>query len=301
MTDPLHALRAPLTPVSPDPTFADDLRERLHRAILGPTGAEMTQTRTPTVIPENETAWPPTITPYIAVSDARAAIAWYIDVFGGHQRGELYVMDDGKIGHAEIGIGDAVLMVSEGGFEGVPVAAPDTTAPTTYSQSLHIQVRDVDGTVRRAVDTGARLEREPADQPYGRTATLVDPYGHRWLLNTPPMNATRHRPGDVSYVTMVVADIDKTKAFYGAVLGWTYEPGYVENGWGVEGKEDFGLWGDKSQKPEVQLCYRVTDINTALTAVRDNGGQTQEIQNKPYGQLAECTDNQGARFQLWQP
>ncbi|HVK20703.1 MAG TPA: VOC family protein [Actinokineospora sp.] len=299
MTDPLDALHAPLTPVDPDPVFADDLRERLRRAVLGPSGAEMTQTHNPTVVPENETAWPPTITPYIAVSDARAAIAWYTDIFGGHQRGELYVMDDGKIGHAELGIGDAVLMLSEGGFDEVPVAAPD--APTTFSQSLHIQVRDIDTTVARAEAAGAHIERRPADQPYGRTATLVDPYGHRWLLNRPPMNATRHRPGDVSYVTMVVADVEKTKSFYGAVLGWTYEPGSVENGWGVAGKEDFGLWGDKSQKAEVQLCYRVTDIDAALSAVREHGGQTQEIQVKPYGKLAECTDDQGARFQLWQP
>ncbi|SDI15807.1 Uncharacterized conserved protein PhnB, glyoxalase superfamily [Actinokineospora alba] len=296
MTDPMDALRAPVQPVDPDPIFADDLRERLRRAVLGPTGAsEMTAQKT--VVPESELGWGPTLSPYIAVSDARAAIDWYLEVFDAHQRGEVYEMEDGAIGHAEIGIGDAVLMLAEGGVGDVPVTAPDS--PRTFSTTLHVQVPDVDATVALAEQRGAAIERRPEDQPYGRVAAFVDPFGHRWLLNTPPPTATRHRVGEIAYTTMVVADDEKAKAFYGAVLGWEFESGSLPHAWGVPGMADFGIWGDRSQRPEVQLCYRVNDLDAALERVRANNGTAEEIQRKPYGLMVECTDDQGARFQLW--
>lgn len=300
MTDPMDALRAPVHPVDPDPIFADDLRERLRRAVLGPTGAtEMTTQKTsPKIVPESELAWGPTLSPYIAVADARAAIDWYVEVFDGHQRGEAYEMEGGAIGHAEIGIGDAVLMIAEGGIGGVPVTAP--RSPTTFSTTLHVQVPDVDATVALAEERGAAIERRPEDQPYGRVAAFVDPFGHRWLLNTPPPSASRHRPGEVSYTTLVVEDDEKAKAFYGAVLGWEFEPGSLPHAWGVTGLADFGIWGDRSQRPSVQLCYRVNDLEAALERVRANNGTAEEIQRKPYGLLVECTDDQGTRFQLWE-
>jgi len=72
-----------------------------------------------------EPAWPPALTPYIVVSDARRAMEWYVEVFGAQRRGELHVNADGTIGHAEVGIGDAVLMFAEasGLWPDVPVRA----------------------------------------------------------------------------------------------------------------------------------------------------------------------------------
>src|SRR5919205_492503 len=105
MTDPLDALRAPVEPVDPDPIFA----ERLRQAVLNPVGGTMTETVAEITESEPaELAWPPRLTPYIMVADARRAIGWYVEVFGATQRGAPYVDADGTIGHAELGIGDAV-------------------------------------------------------------------------------------------------------------------------------------------------------------------------------------------------
>jgi len=66
----------------------------------------------------------------------------------------------------------------------VPVRAPES--PATFSHTLHLEVGDVDGTTSRARENGASVEREPVDQPYGRGAVIVDPFGHRWMLLRPP-------------------------------------------------------------------------------------------------------------------
>ena len=145
---------------------------------------------------EREPAWPPTLTPYIVVSDARRAMDWYVEVFGAQRRGELHVNADGTIGHAEVGIGDAVLMFAEHSdlWPDVPVRAPDS--PTTFSHTLHLEVADVDGTTERARRNGAAVERPPTDQPYGRGSVIVDPFGHRWTLLRPPARAGLARPTD---------------------------------------------------------------------------------------------------------
>lgn len=300
MTDPLDALRVPAEPVDPDPIFAERLRAELRQAVLNPLGATMTET----VEATQDAAWPPSLTPYIVVSDARAALAWYQEVFGATQRGELHVNSDGTVGHAEIGIGDAVLMFAEASslWPEVPVAPP-AEPPATHSHTLHLQVGDVDAATSRAAARGATVERQPGDQPYGRAAVIVDPFGHRWMLNKPPGRATRHRHGDISYVTMVVDDDERAKAFYGAVFGWEWEAGSVPGAWGPAGHagEEFGIWADRSQRPEVQLCYRVDDIDATAERVRAGGGQAGAVQRKPYGLMVDCVDDQGAHFQLWQP
>ena len=239
------------------------------------------------------------MTPYITVADARAAIDWYVKVFGAVPRGEPIVMPDGSIGHAEVGIGDAVLMLSEGSTE-VPVQPPPPTGP--YSHTIHAQVRDVDGTIEQGRQNGAQIEREPVDEPYGRIAVMIDPFGHRWMLNRPPGRAARQRQGDVAYITVRLPDDERAKEFYGAVLGWRFTPGSVEHGWNVENARPMlGVAGDPEVFPEAQLCYRVADIRTATEQVRRHGGDSREIEKKPYGLLVECVDSQGMRFQLWQP
>ncbi|MFL6124306.1 VOC family protein, partial [Actinophytocola sp.] len=185
MTDPFDALREPVVPATPDPLFAARLRERLTRAVLN---QEDTMTTQPTTQPATRRApaWPPTLTPYIVVADARAALDWYTEVLGAQPRGEPHIDSDGTIGHMEVDLGDAVLMFAEKSdlYPEVPVQAPDS--PTTFSHSLHLDVPNVDDTVALARRRGAAVEREPADQPYGRGAVIVDPFGHRWLLLTPP-------------------------------------------------------------------------------------------------------------------
>ena len=300
MTDPFEALREPVTPVEPDPDFARRLRLRLTREVFASPGGTMSQ-QTATIRAEREPAWPPALTPYIVVSDARRATDWYVEVFGAQRRGEPHVNADGTIGHAEVGIGDAVLMFSEasGLWPDVPVRAPDS--PATFSHTLHLEVDDVDGTTERARRGGAAVEREPADQPYGRGSVIVDPFGHRWMLLRPPARATRLRQGDVANVTMAARDPQRAKEFYEAVLQVPFSSGHPGAWRTDQTTPPLGIRSSRGAEPEVQLSYRVDDIAAAVERVRAAGGRADEPERQPYGLLTECVDDQGATFRLWQP
>ena len=248
----------------------------------------------------------PSISPYLAVADARAALAFYVQAFGAVPRGRVYEMEDGRIGHAEVLIGGTVLMLADE-YPELGLLGPLARGGSTTS--LHLTVPDVDAVVARAVAAGATLEREVADAAYGRTGVVLDPAGHRWMVQTPPAAASDvavagtggERPADVGYQTLYVPDVERTKSFFADVLGWTYAGGDAEGGWEAEGVVPMtGLMGG-APRPEVQLCFRVDDVRDGVRRVIAAGGTAQEPEDKPYGLLAECTDDQGMRFQLWQP
>jgi uncharacterized glyoxalase superfamily protein PhnB len=300
VTDPFEALREPVTPVDPDPGFAGRLRQRLSREVFASPGGTMSQ-QTVAARVEREPARTPALTPYIVVSDARRAMDWYVEVFGAQRRGELHVNADGTIGHAEVGIGDAVLMFSEASdlWPDVPVRAPDS--PATFSHTLHLEVDDVDASTERARRGGASVEREPADQPYGRGSVIVDPFGHRWMLLRPPARATRIRQGDVANVTMMARDAHRAKEFYEAVLQVPFSaahPGAWRTG---QTSPPLSIRSSQGAEPEVQLSYRVDDIAAAVERVRAAGGHADEPVRRPFGLLAECADDEGVTFRLWQP
>ncbi|MDQ4104201.1 MAG: VOC family protein [Actinomycetota bacterium] len=292
MNDPLNALREPITPVDPDPAFAAELRSRLQRALLAPEGAPMTTT---VETPQH------TLGCYLTVNDARSALDFYEQAFGARRRGEPVVMADGRIGHAELAIGDSVLMLADE-FPEIDLLSPRTRGGT--SQSLYLRVSEpgaVDATVREAVGAGARLERAAADYDYGRNAVVVDPSGHRWMISSSPAATPTPRHGDLAYLTHAVTDTERARTFYGAVLGWTFIPGRVQDGWHIEGTyPPAGMHGG-APRPGIEPVYRVDDLTAALAAVRDHGGRAGEPQQQPYGRIAECVDDQGARFQLLQP
>ena len=300
VTDPFEALREPVTPADPDPGFARRLRLRLTREVFASPGGTMSQQTAVTRV-EREPAWPPTLAPYIVVSDARRAMGWYVEVFGAQRRGELHVNADGTIGHAEVGIGDAVLMFAEASdlWPDVPVRAPDS--PATFSHSLHLEVNDVDASTDRARLSGASVEREPADQPYGRASVIVDPFGHRWILLRRPARATRLRQGDVANVTMAARDAHRAKEFYQAVLQVPFSSGHPGAWRTDETTPPLGILPSGGAEPEVQLSYRVDDITAAVERVRTAGGHANEPARQPYGLLAACVDDQGTTFRLWQP
>ena len=300
MTDPFEALREPATPADPDPGFAGRLRLRLTREVFASPGGTMSQ-QTAAVRVEREPAWPPALTPYIVVSDARRAMDWYVEVFGAQRRGEPHVNSDGTIGHAEVGIGDAVLMFAEasGLWPDVPVRAPDS--PATFSHTLHLEVDDVDGTTERARRSGAAVEREPTDQPYGRGSVIVDPFGHRWMLLRPPARATRLRQGDVANVTMTAPDANRAKEFYEAVLQVPFSSNHPGAWRTEETRPPLGIWSSQGAEPRVRLSYRVDDIAAAVERVRAAGGRADQPARLRFGLLAECADDQGAIFHLWQP
>lgn len=122
-----------------------------------------------------------TITPYLAVERAAEAIEFYTSVFGASERMRM-TAPDGRIGHAELTIGDAVLMLSdecpELGHKG-----PRTIGASPVT--IHLYVTDVDATAERALAAGATLIRPVENQFYGdRTGTIADPFGHTWHLAT---------------------------------------------------------------------------------------------------------------------
>ena len=123
------------------------------------------------------------LTPYLCVADARAAIEWYVAALGAEVTYEPIVMDDGRVGHCELAIGEAHWMMSDQ-FDSAGVAAPDPARGSAVS--LHLTVADVDVAASRVVATGTAMTRGPRDSPpAGRVAVFVDPFGHRWFLNQP--------------------------------------------------------------------------------------------------------------------
>jgi uncharacterized glyoxalase superfamily protein PhnB len=300
MTDPFEALREPASPVHPDPEFAGRLRARLTRAVFASPGETMSQQTVATQV-KRQPAWPPSLIPYIVVSDARRAMEWYVEVLGAQRRGEPIVNADGTIGHAEVGIGDAVLMFAEASdlWPDVPVRAPDS--PATFSHTLHLDVDDVDARTERARRSGASVEREPAEQPYGRSSVIVDPFGHRWSLHRRPAGATRLRQGDVANVTLVAPDADRAKDFYEAVLQVPFSSAHLRMWRTEETSPPLSIQPSERAEPEVQMSYRVDDIAAAVQRVRAAGGQADEPELRLFGLLADCVDDQGLTFRLWQP
>jgi len=120
-------------------------------------------------------------TPYLCVKGGAAAMDFYKQAFGAAELMRL-AEPDGRIGHAEFKIGDAPIMLSD--------EYPDMgiLSPTSLGGSpvlIHLYVPDVDALFARAEAAGARVLRAVADQFYGdRAGTLVDPFGHRWMLAT---------------------------------------------------------------------------------------------------------------------
>ena len=160
---------------------------------------------------------------------------------------------------------------------------------------------DVDGTTERARRGGASVEREPADQPYGRGAVIVDPFGHRWTLIRPPAQAAGPRHGDVAGVATAARDAGRARDFYEAVLQVPFSPGHPGAWRTDQTSPPLGIRSSRGAEPEVQLSYRVDDIAAAVERVRAAGGRADEPERQPYGLLAECVDDQGATFRLWQP
>lgn len=120
--------------------------------------------------------------PYLTVRNAKEAIDWYATVFGAAVVGDPVVMDDGRIGHAELEFSVGMVYLAEE-FPEMGLTAPESGST---SVSLMLPVSDPDGVLMRARDAGGDVERWISESHGHRNATLIDPFGHRWMLVAPP-------------------------------------------------------------------------------------------------------------------
>ncbi|HLM26643.1 MAG TPA: VOC family protein [Thermoleophilaceae bacterium] len=128
-------------------------------------------------IPDNY----PRVTPYLHVNGAAEAIDFYCRVLGATERARM-PGPDGKLGHAEIDVGDAVIMLADEHPDSGALG-PKTVGGTPVT--IHVYVEDVDAVHQAALDAGATEMRAVENQFYGdRSGQFEDPFGHHWNIAT---------------------------------------------------------------------------------------------------------------------
>ena len=121
------------------------------------------------------------VTPYLIVKGAAAAIEFYKKAFGATELMRM-PQPDGRIGHAEIQIGDSRVMLADE-FPEMGALAPESAGRSAVT--MHLYVEDVDKVASKAVAAGAKQMRPVQDQFYGdRSGTFADPFGHTWNIST---------------------------------------------------------------------------------------------------------------------
>jgi PhnB protein len=122
-----------------------------------------------------------TITPYMTVRDAARAIEFYKQAFGAKEKGVMKG-PGGKVMHAELVIGDSIIMLADE-FPEFGSLSPQSIGGS--GTGLHIYIEDVDSAFDRAVKAGATVEMPVADMFWGdRYGKLRDPFGHKWSIGT---------------------------------------------------------------------------------------------------------------------
>ncbi len=328
MTDSFDSLRLPDEPMAPSAAFTKTLRARIERA-LGIASVPMnvstkgtTMTRTP---PGHHV-----VTAYLSCRGAADALAFYADVFGAVEVGQRYVDEsDGRIGHAEFVIGDTHLMISDE-YPDYGAVSPETLGGSPVMFTVYVD--DVDTVFARAVNGGARGLREPEDQPYGaRMGALLDPWGHRWSVQTltdgierpiegfelvtaapsvapaAPVRSDRAQelldgPAQLGYFAIWTADMDRSTTFFSDLFGWQIvDGGHIANIDPPGGLAGHDKRTASSPNEAITLYFQVPDVNIAAARVTELGGQVLLVTNYDSGGNAECLDPTGAPFQLHQP
>ena len=203
-------------------------------------------------------------------------------------------MDDGRIGHAELALSGGVLYLADE-YPEIGLKAP---APRAASVSLMLAVPDTDTALERARERGAEVQSEPYENYGNRNATIIDPFGHRWMLTGPVTGAAvpiQH--GDVGYVSVWTPDAERAAAFYGHVLGWTYDP---ETHQVTNTKLHMGLYS-VADSNTLFCCYAVADLQGARDAIVAAGGTVDEFEEFEFGRMFGATDPQGSSFAVFQP
>ena len=121
------------------------------------------------------------VTPYLFVRSAASAIDFYKNVFGATEIVRM-AGSNGKIMHAELKIGDSIVMLAD---ENPPTGVMSPQTIGGFSVGLHVYVENVDAVIQKAVENGAKLLRPIKNQFYGdRSGSVLDPFGHMWSVAT---------------------------------------------------------------------------------------------------------------------
>lgn len=121
----------------------------------------------------------PPVSAHLAIPDVAAALDFYPKALDATERLRL-TLPDGSVAHAELDVNGGLITLGAAG-DMYGLKAPDPDGPVEVAVTL--SVPDVDAAYARALDAGAKSESEPADQFHGdRTATVRDPYGHKWIF-----------------------------------------------------------------------------------------------------------------------
>jgi PhnB protein len=125
-----------------------------------------------------------TVTVRLVVSDGAAAIAFYCEAFGAAELGERFAAPDGAVIHAELQIGDSVVMITEDSADAAPPAGSPSDPGATVNAIMATYWEDVDAAWERAISAGATVVFPLEDQFYGeRGGRLRDPFGQQWMLS----------------------------------------------------------------------------------------------------------------------
>jgi PhnB protein len=124
-----------------------------------------------------------TVTPRLVVRDGAAAIDFYRRAFAAEEIGDRFTGPGGELIHAEVRIGDSVVMLTDEAVDGAPARSADSI-DRVVTAIMATYWEDVDAAWSRAVAAGAEVVHELADQFYGeRGGRLRDPFGHQWMLS----------------------------------------------------------------------------------------------------------------------
>ncbi len=296
--DPLDALRAPITPLAPDPGFAASLRDRLVQALPVPTPEEPPMSTDMTDRPRNGARHGDVSYITLGLPDLDRGRAFYGAVLG-------WRFSPGSSEHGAQ-VDDTVPMI--GLWDGEQPAGG-----RVHGAVLGFRVDDIAAAVA-AVRAHSGTVSDPHREPYAMAAEGHDDQGIPYYLHEMPSVPRDPTPaeakarngqveGDVSYLTMVVPDLDAARAFYGGVFDWTFEVSGGGNAQVTGVAPQMGMTTQPEAGPAtpgVILCYRVDDMAAALQRVRDAGGQTREVAERPYGLESRCADDQGTPFYLHQ-
>ena len=162
-----------------------------------------------------------------------------------------------------------------------------------------LHVADTDAACSRHANHGATVEREIYENHGTRNATIIDPFGHRWMLSGPLTLTAGIRHGDIGYVSVWTPDADRAAAFYGHVLGWTYDPATHQ----VTNTElPTGISASAGHADPVLLLRGRRSAERRARRSREAGGMPgRNPATRSYGTLLDATDPQGAAFAVYEP